>query len=279
MKRQVGEKLNIKSEETKYKTKDDEISCHIAWPEKDGKYPGVVLIHEIFGLDQHTKGVADRLAAEGYVVLAPHLFSSKRLSPVLTPESIGEAIKFMMSIPPEKQRDESYRAAELGKLDDARKRKIIDVYTTLFINRPTELFTDYLSYAVDHLNSLDKVNGKIGSVGFCFGGGLSINLACTGKTDGSIIFYGENPAPIDKIKDVKGAVMGIYAGEDGRINSKIDELVGALVRYKKSFSIKVYPGVHHAFFNDTRQMTYNKKAAEDAWRLVLGFFSETLNGG
>lgn len=268
--------MEIESNETKYKVKDDEISSYIAYPSGNGRYPGIVLVHEIFGLDAHIREVSDRLAAEGYVVLAPHLFSSRQLSPVLTPESIGEAMKFMMAIPVEKQRDEAYRSAELAKLEEGKRKAIIGVYTTLFVNRPTDLFTDYLSYAVDHLNSLENVNGKIGSVGFCFGGGMSINLACTGKTDGSVIFYGENPNPIEKIKNVKGAVMGLYGGEDARINSKIDELVKALVTYKKSFSIKVYPGAHHAFFNDTRQATYNKEAAQDAWQLVLKFFSETL---
>ena len=268
--------MEIKSEETKYKIKDDQIDCHLAWPSGNGKYPGVVLIHEIFGLDDHTKRVADRLAAEGYVVLAPHLFSSAQLSKVLTPRNIGEAIKFMMSIPVEKQRDEQYREAELAKLDQSSRDAVMGVYTTLFVNRPTDLFTEYLSYAIDHLGSLENVSGKIGSVGFCFGGGMSINLACTGKTDGSIIFYGENPAPIEKIEKVKGAVMGLYGGEDARINSKIDELVGALVKYKKSFSIKVYPGAYHAFFNDTRQSAYNQEAAGDAWKRVLDFFSESL---
>ncbi len=185
--------MNVKSEETKYKINGDEISCHIASPENAGKYPGIVLIHEIFGLDAHTRDVADRLAAEGYVVLAPHLFSSKQLSSILTPESIGETMKFMMSIPVDKQRDENYRAAELAKLDEDKRKAIMGVYTTLFINMPTALFTEYLSYAVDHLNSMENVNGKIGSAGFCFGGGMSISLACTGKVDAAVIFYGENP--------------------------------------------------------------------------------------
>jgi len=268
--------MDIESKSIVYRTTDDEISAHLAWPKGDGKYPGVVLVHEIFGLDEHTKDVANRLSAEGYVVLAPHLFSSKKLSPVLTQESIGEAMKFMMSIPVDKQRDEVYRAAELGKLEEGKRKAVTDVYTTLFTNRPTGLFTGYLSFAVDHLKSLGNVNGKIGSAGFCFGGGMSINLACTGKTDASVIFYGENPTPIDKIKNVRGAVMGLYGGEDTRINSKIDELVKALVEYKKSFSIKVYPGAYHAFFNNTRQQTYNKEAADDAWEMLLKFYKNNL---
>ena len=80
-----------------------------------------------------------------------------------------------------------------------------------------------------------------------------------------------------RVRNIRGAVMGLYGGEDSRINAGIDELVKALVIHKKSFTVKVYPGAHHAFFNDTRQTHYNKKAAEDAWKLVLGFFSENLH--
>jgi carboxymethylenebutenolidase len=267
--------MEVKSSEIKYKTGDDEITAYLSFPADGKKYPGIVHIHDIFGLSDHVRKVSDNLAKEGYVVLAPHLFSSRKLSPTLTPEAIGDAMKFMMSIPMDKQRDESYRQAELQKMDEKKRNAIMGVYTTLFMKRPTDLFTQYLSDAVNYLNSLENVNGKIGSVGFCFGGGMSINLACTGKTDASIIFYGENPDPIDKIKNVKGAVMGLYGGEDQRINSKIDELVKAMVDNKKAFSIKVYPGAYHAFFNDTMPH-YNKEAAEDAWKMTTSFFSQNL---
>lgn len=268
--------MEITYSDIRYKTEDDQITAHLARPTSNGKYPGIVLIHEIFGLDDHIRDVSNRLAAEGYVVLAPHLFSSKKFADTLTPGNIGAGMKFMMSIPPEKQRDESHRETELGKLGGVEREAVMKVYTTLFMNRPTDVFVEYLSRAVDRLNSMENANGKIGSVGFCFGGGMSINLACTGKTDGSVIFYGENPDPIDKTRNVKGAVMGLYGGEDMRINSKVNELVKALVDYKKPFTIKVFPGAHHAFFNDTRPQMYNKAAAEESWRMVLRFFKDNL---
>lgn len=269
--------MDIKTEEVTYKTRGDAISAHLAYPTQEGKYPGIVLIHEIFGVDEHIRKVADRIAAEGYVVLAPHLFSSKALSPVLTPENIGATMKFMMSIPMDKQRDPEYRAAELAKLDEKTRDVIGKVNDVFFVNRPTKLFVKYLVSGVDYLNSLPKASGKIGSAGFCFGGGMSINLACTGKTDASIIFYGENPSPISRIKNVKGAVMGLYGGEDHRLNVNIDKLVKALTKYNKPFTIKVFPGAHHAFFNDTRPH-YNQAAAEDSWRMMTKFFKDNLQG-
>jgi carboxymethylenebutenolidase len=268
--------MALKSEMVKYDTEGDAVSAYLAYPDDKKKHAGVILIHAIFGLDGHIKDVANRLAAEGYVVLAPDLFSSKKLSPVLTPSNIGEAMKFMMSIPPDKQRDPDYRAGELAKLSGESRKAVDAVNEVLFVNRPVALFVEYMSDGVDYLRSMGNVSGKIGSVGFCFGGGMSINLACTGKTDACIIFYGENPDPIEKIKNVKGAVMGLYGGEDKRINSRLNELVKALVDYGKPFTIKVFPGARHAFFDETREQVYNKEAAEDAWRMVLKFYRDNL---
>ncbi len=268
--------MAIKSSNVVYKSGDDSISAYLTYPDDGEKHPAVIMIHAIFGLDDHIRDVANRLASEGYVVLAPHLFSSKKLSPVLTAGNIAEAMKFMMSIPPDKQRDPEYRAAELNKLDGESKKAVMAVNEILFSNRPVDLFVEYMSSGADYLKSLDNISGKIGSVGFCFGGSMSINLACKGGIDAAVIFYGENPEPIDKVKNVKGAVMGLYGGEDTRITSKVNELVKAMADYKKPFTIKVFPGAFHAFFDDTHPQNYNKEAAEDSWDMMLKFYKDNL---
>ena len=103
--------MELKIEELKYKTIDnDEISAFLSIPDDNAKHPGVVMIHEIFGLDDHIRDVAKRLSTQGYVVLAPDLFTSKKLSQTITKEGIMKTMNFIMSIPPEKQRDEAYRA-------------------------------------------------------------------------------------------------------------------------------------------------------------------------
>lgn len=271
--------MELNEADIKYKTSDgDEVNAFLVSPRAEGKFPGVVLIHEIFGLDDHIRDVAKRFATQGYVVLAPDLFTSKKISEKVTKEGIMKTMNFIMSIPPDKQRDEAYRSEQMAKLSEADRNAINSTYETLFMNRPTELFTSYLSDAVDYLNAQPNVNGKIGSVGFCFGGGMSINLGCTGKVDAVTIFYGENPNPIAKAKNVKNAVLGIYAGEDMRITSKVHELVEQLTAAKKPVTIKVYPHAYHAFFNDTRPQIYNEKAAKDAWRLVIDFFKDNLQG-
>ncbi len=268
--------MEINSKDVVYKAGNENITGYVSYPNDSKSYPGVVLIHEIFGLDDHTKDVTRRLASEGYFVIAPHLFSSESLSKILTPDAIGKTMKFMMSIPVDKQRDEVYRAQELAKLPKEEQDAISEVYKTLLVRRPVDKFVEYLSGAVEYLLQQSNVNGKIGSVGFCFGGSMSINLACKGKVDASVIFYGENPEPISKVKDVKNAVLGIYGGEDNRITSKVPELVKELTDNKKNVSINVYTGAHHAFFNDSRPQMYNERAAKSAWEKLLNFYKEYL---
>ena len=268
--------MQIKSKSIKYDTNGDSISAYLAQPDDSEKHGGIILIHAIFGLDDHIKDVANRLASEGYIVLAPDLFSSKKLSPVLTKENIREAMKFMMSIPSEKQRDSEFRAKELEKSGDNSRKAVVEVNDVLFANRPIDLFVQYLSSGIDYIASLKNLNGKVGSMGFCFGGGLSISLACRGRTDATVIFYGENPKPIEQIKGVKGAVMGLYGGEDVRINIHLHELVKELAENKIPFTVKTYPGARHAFFDDTSAQTYNKDAAEDSWQMVRDFFRKHI---
>ncbi len=120
------------------------------------------------------------------------------------------------------------------------------------------------------------VPDRIGSVGFCFGGGMSARVACEGGIRGCVIFYGENPTPIDRVRGIDGAVLGLYGGDDVKINEHLDELVRAMVRFKKDFEMRIYPGAAHAFFNDTRGTTYREAAAKDAWERVVRFYRRTL---
>lgn len=266
--------MATKGSDIEYPTGNDRINGYLASPVDGKQHPGVIVIHEIFGLDPHTRSVADRMASEGYVALAPDLFSSRKLSEVITREGIAATMEFIMSIPPDKQRDENYRENLLNNIDNDKRKVIMDTYNMLLKNRPVDLLTGYLSSGVDYLHSLETVNGKIGSVGFCFGGGMSISLGCTGKVDATAIYYGENPEPLDKLKNVKNAVIGFYAGEDRRITSKVPELVSKLFEYNKEVSVKIYPGAYHAFFNSTRPTIYNKRASEDSWRLLMSFYRE-----
>jgi carboxymethylenebutenolidase len=130
----------------------------------------------------------------------------------------------------------------------------------------------------DYLQSLQYVQPKrIGSIGFCMGGGLSLLLACRNRDlAAAVVFYGRNPSPIDLVKNIQCPILGNYAGADMAITeSDIDLLKQTLTRYGKVFDIKVYLGAPHAFFNDTRE-SYRPDAAQDAWRRTLEFFNRYL---
>jgi carboxymethylenebutenolidase len=104
---------------------------------------------------------------------------------------------------------------------------------------------------------------------------MSINLACHTPLAGSVIFYGENPSPIELVENITGPVLGNYGAEDMRINGHLDELVKAMVTYKKDFEMRIYPNAGHAFFNNTTAM-YNEPAAKDAWERVLRFLQRAF---
>lgn len=91
----------------------------------------------------------------------------------------------------------------------------------------------------------------------------------------TVAFYGANPKPLEAVAKITGPVLGIYAGEDDWINSGLPAIVESMIKYKKTFEMKLYSGVQHAFFNETMP-TYNKSAAEDAWERAVSFFSKYL---
>lgn len=266
----------------KYGSSAGEVTAYLSKPEKTSKHaPGIVLIHEIFGLSDHIKDVADRLAGAGYVTVAPNLFSIPEIAGVLTPENLTGAMKFMHTLPMEKMRDTDYVARELEKYKTDNKQGLLDAMRMAFMGgMPKPKLVEEMKGAAAYLRSLDEVNAdKIGSMGFCFGGGMSILLACNEKIDACIIFYGENPDPVSQVENVKGPIMGLYGGKDTRISSNVDKLLSAAVQYNKAFEMKLYPDAAHAFFNNTNERTYNKPAAEDAWERVLSFFSKNLASG
>ncbi len=229
------------------------VQTYLTRPSGEEPRPAAIVIHEIVGLTDHIKRVADRFAQEGYVACAPNLFSRPGLVEVMTPSNVGVAMQFMMTIPRDKWSDQAY-----------------------IQQTASQLLTQDLVKAVDYLNAQGFVqSGKIVSVGFCFGGGMSINLACHATLAASVVFYGENPNPIELVENISCPVLGNYGAEDIRINAHLDELVKAMVTYKKDFEMRIYPNAAHAFFNDTTPM-YNEAATKDAWGRVLRFYERAL---
>ncbi|MGD9478313.1 dienelactone hydrolase family protein [Shinella sp. G-2] len=122
----------------------------------------------------------------------------------------------------------------------------------------------------------DGANGKVGAIGFCWGGGL-VNRFAT-KSDAlraGVAYYGAQP-PAEDVPNIKAALLLHYAGLDERINAGIDAYRKALEAGGKSFEIHVYDGVNHAFNNDTSAARYDKAAADLAWQRTVAFLKKNL---
>jgi len=128
---------------------------------------------------------------------------------------------------------------------------------------------------VEFLKTYPQGNGKVGAVGFCWGGGTVNNLAVASPDlAAGVAYYGAQPKEgIDKIK---AALLLHYGGLDDRINAGIKAYEAALKAAGKEFTIYIYDGAQHAFNNDTSAARYNKAAADLAWSRTIAFFKEKL---
>jgi carboxymethylenebutenolidase len=141
-----------------------------------------------------------------------------------------------------------------------------------------EKILEDLNGGFDYLRALPFVKAnRIGDIGFCMGGGVSLLFACRNRDlEATVVFYGRNPSPIDQVKNINCPILCSYAGADmAMTESDINLLKEMLTRFGKVFDVKVYPGAPHAFFNDTRA-SYRPDAAKDAWKRTLAFYARYL---
>ena len=130
--------------------------------------------------------------------------------------------------------------------------------------------------AVDTLQGLPECSGKVGSIGYCMGGGLALLTAIhSGNVAAVNPYYGANPNPLELVERIRCPVLGLYAERDEANRPSVQAMRAALERYGKEHEIIVYPDAPHAFFNDT-QASYRPEAAKDAWRRTLEFFGKHL---
>lgn len=203
---------------------------------KSGKGPGVIVIQEWWGLVDHIKHVADRFAREGFVALAPDLYHGK------TVKSPDEAGKLFMAL----------------NIDRAAKD---------------------LSGAIQCVLAHEETTGrKVGTVGFCMGGQLSLYAACANANVGACVdYYGIHPYVHPNIANLQAPVLGFFAEKDGSVSPEsARKLERELKNAGKQVEFHIYPGVGHAFFNDTRAEVYNAAYAKQSWERMLQFFREHL---
>ena len=258
-----------------FEGRDREIEGYLALPESGGEsLPAILVIQEIWGLEEHIEDVARRFSAEGYVALAPDLYTGE-WNEVMSDERISAGISFLRNASQEVQRDPEKLESALSDKPQEERDATKMLATAMSPEGRLRFAVDLLG-GIEYLKDRPEVDEtRIGSIGFCMGGAVSGLLATLSpELRAAVIFYGQNP-PLERIPDIEASVLGIYGGEDPRITDTVPELAGAMEEAGKSFEYHVYPGASHAFFNDTRP-NYHENAARDAWRRVLGFFEESL---
>ena len=233
-----------------------DVEAHFSMPDGSGKYPCLVLIEEIWGVNNHIKDVANRFAKEGFIVIAPELLPEGLLEK-LTPQFQKDMFD------PEK------RHAAQPKLREAMAPMQQPEYALGTIEK--------LKACVDYLIAHAQGNGKVGSLGFCFGGTYSMQLAIHDpRLDACVVFYGHTPDPVEMVKGLACPVLEFHGQHDANIMPTLPKLEAAMEEYDKDFQLVVYPDAGHAFFNDTNERAYRKTDAEDAWNKSLAFLHKYL---
>jgi carboxymethylenebutenolidase len=254
---------------------DRELEAFLALPEGPmRRRPAVIVVHEVFGPDAHIQDVAERFAREGYVALAPNLFTGE-IQRLLTPAAVAASMAFFRTLAPEEQRDPAKIQARMAQLPPEDRAALAAMMQIQDPARQRK-FGEELVRVAGFLRARDEVDpSKVAALGFCFGGGMAGRLAVEDpKLGGAVIFYGASPAD-DEVAKIRCPVLGLYGGEDRRITDTVPALDAAAKRHGVNFRYKIYPGAAHAFFNDTRP-TYHADSARDAWPVVLGFLRESI---
>ena len=209
-----------------------------ARPMAAGTYPAVIVIQEWWGLNTHIKDVAARFAGEGYVAIAPDLYSRQGNQVTADPNEAG---RLMMS---------------LDKPDGV---------------------ADLLAVVADLKTAPQVKPDRIGVTGFCMGGSYTTLLACASPDiKAAAAFYGEIP-PDETLAKLGCPLLYLYGTEDGWIQrADVDRLRDTLTQHGKTVDVQIYPGAPHAFFNDTRPDVYRERDAKDAWGRTLRLFERYL---
>jgi carboxymethylenebutenolidase len=222
---------------------------------------GIVVIHEIWGLVPQIEGIADRLAAEGYIAIAPDILSGIGIS-----SEVGLELKELMT-----SADEPTRTAAQPLLRDKMAPSRAPEFAAWAVGE--------LHKVVDYLSAQRGVDGRIAVTGFCFGGGYAFALAAAdSRVHAAIPFYGRAPEGT-ALAGIACPVLAFYGSEDAGLIGALPELTANLRNAGVAFASQVYEGAGHAFFNETTSRAYRPDAAADAWQRTLAFINASLQGG
>jgi carboxymethylenebutenolidase len=217
------------------------VRAWVVYPERRDRAPVVVVVHEIFGLTGWIRGVADQLAADGYVAIAPDLLSGKQVP--TGPD--GDPV-----------RDSA--VAAIRTLDAAAVQRRLDATARYAMALPAAL-------------------PRYGIVGFCWGGGVSFAHAVHAPGLGaSVVYYGVSPAT-ESLAAVRAPVLGLYGENDARVDATIAPADSAMRRLGRTYEHQVFPGAGHGFLRQQDgQNGANQAAAQAAWPRTIAWFRRYL---
>jgi carboxymethylenebutenolidase len=219
----------------------DSVSAWVVYPERKDKAPVVITIHENTGINAWTRAVADQLAAEGFIAIAPDLTTMFRSGDLRADPTQDEGRAAIPKVTP-----------EIGNA-------AIDAVAKYGMSLPAAL-------------------PKYGIVGFCWGGGRSFLHATHAPGLGASVVYYGSPPTADQMKSIKAPVLGLYGGNDARITSTVPATDSTMKALGKSYEYHVFDGAGHGFLRAQDQSEANLKAAQQAWPLTVKFFKQHLGG-
>jgi carboxymethylenebutenolidase len=226
---------------------DRTVQAYVAYPEVSGKVPVVILIHEIFGLSDWAREMADEIAAAGYIVIAPDLLSG------FGPNNGGSS-----AFP-----DQEATVKAVSALN------------------PDTVNAD-LDAAADYARTIPSASGKITVAGFCWGGSKSFAFA-THRHDlsAAFVFYG-TPPPDSELSKITTPIYGFYAGNDARVGATVPGTITAMKTAGKKYEPITYDGAGHGFMrageDPTNTNPANKTAREQAFTRLTTLLKQVSSG-
>lgn len=218
------------------------VKTWIVYPERKDKAPVVLVIHEIFGLTDWVRSVADRLAADGYIAVAPDLLSGKGPAGGNT-DSVAS-------------RDDAVKLVRELQTGEVRSR---------------------LDAVRAHALKLPAASGKIAVTGFCWGGARTFDYATHQPgLDAAIVWYGTSPEDPAAFASIKAPVLGLYGGDDARVNTTVAPAAAEMKKLGRTFEHEVYDGAGHGFLRaQSGREGKNLAAARSGWKRMLDFLART----
>jgi carboxymethylenebutenolidase len=217
------------------------VKGYIVYPERKDKAPVIIVIHEIFGLSDWVRSVADQLAADGFIAIAPDLLTGHGKDGGGTETYAG--------------RDDVMKAIRGLKSDEVTAR---------------------LNAVRDYGMKQPAASGKTGSIGFCWGGGQSFAYAANQpELNAAVVYYGTPPKDDDLAK-IKCPVAGFYGGDDARITATVEPTTAKMKAQNKPYEPHVFEGAGHGFLRgQTERNGANLKAAQEAWPATIAFLKDS----